>query len=344
MNAPTVRWAVVGTGAVSRSVVPDFALCEGAHVTLVQSRDPLNAAAFAADFGIPRSTSDYAAVVDDDSVDAVYLATPFATHHAMTLKALTAGKHVLVEKPMATTATEVAELFDAAARNSVFLMEGMWMKFSPVYRRLHHQIATGVIGEPRNLRAAFSFPFPRDGGSRWDIKRSGSTLLDQGIYPVTLAHSVFGLPTAIQASGTVREDGVDLAEHFTLEFGGGRFAQCASGMTEFSDPSAAVSGERGWISIPAPFWAGTSLVTHAGSSETLFRNPPHESLPHEGHGYVPMLRAATRAIQEGLGEHPTHPARDTLEVFSILDEIRRRIAEAEHDPQASTSRSKEDQS
>lgn len=322
MSKSVVNWAVVGTGGISHSVVPDFRQCDGAHVSLVHSRDPEKATAFARKYGIPRATANYFEVVEDPTVDAVYIATPIATHHQLVMAALTAGKHVLVEKPMAMTASEVDELFDAAQAHGVFLMEGMWMKFNPAFRRLHDEIRKGTIGEPRNIRAAFAFPFPEDGGSRWDIDRSGSTLLDQGIYPVTLAYSVFGLPTTIRAEGSVRADGVDLSQHFTMEFDDGRFAQCVSGMTEFSDSSAAVGGKHGWIALPAPFWSTTNLEIHAGQSYESIFEPPRTSLPKEGNGYVPMLREVNEAILSGATQHPVHTRRDTVDVFTVLDRIR----------------------
>ena len=319
------RWAVVGTGTISESVVPDLMSCPGAEVGLVHSRDGAKAARFADRFGVPSSTADYEAVLADDSIDAVYLATPFATHHAMARAALVAGKHVLVEKPMAMDAAEVADLFAVAAVQRRFLMEAMWMKFSPAFRRLHAEIAAGTIGEPRNLRAGFALPFPDDGGSRWDVTRSGGSLLDQGIYPVTLAHSVFGAPSTVHAGGTVRPDGLDLAEHVTLEFDNGRFAQLVSGMTEFADCSAAVGGTSGWLTLTAPFWATTDVEVHAGSFRKIFRSP--ELIEHErqGNGYVPMLPAVVEAIDAGLLQHPAHTADDTVAVFSTLDAVMARI-------------------
>lgn len=318
-----LNWAIIGTGTISRSVVPDFRLCDGVQLSVVYSRDPSKAAHFAAEFEIPRSTADYKEVLADPSIDALYIATPFATHHRMTMDALNAGKHVLVEKPMAWSSVEVAELFEAAASKGVFLMEAMWLKFNRAFERLHDEIRQGTIGEPRNMRAAFSAPHADDDGSRWDINRSGSTLLDQGIYPVTLAHSIFGPPMSVHAVGTVRPDGVDLGEHFTLEFDNGRFAQCVSGMTEFSDPSAAVSGTKGWISVPAPFWSMTEMEIIAPSAEGYGKSNP--TVPAEGNGYVPMLREVNSAILRGDTQHPAHAAKDTLEVFATLDEIRRQI-------------------
>lgn len=322
MQRGPLRWAIVGTGTISGSVVPDLASCADVAVVTVQSRDATKAARFAQEFAIPASTGDYAAVLGDDTIDAVYLATPFATHHDMARRALLAGKHVLVEKPMAMNAAEVADLFAIAKQEQRFVMEAMWMKFNPAFRRLQKEIAGGRIGEVRSMRAAFSMPMPQGGGSRWDLARSGGALLDQGIYPVTLAHAFLGTPESVHAAGTTRQDGLDLAQHFTLEFGGGSFAQGASGMTEFSDLSASVHGTKGWIVLPTPFWSTTSLEIHADDLRTVMSDPARVDLPREGNGYVPMLREVTEAIRAGLLEHPVHPASDTISTFQTLDEIR----------------------
>lgn len=318
----TLRWGVVGTGRISTSVVADLAECAGTEIRSVHSRDSTKAAAFARQFGIPRSTDDYDVLLQDEEIDVVYIATPFATHHAMTRQALLAGKHVLVEKPMAMSAHEVADLFQLAADRDLFLMEGMWMKFNPAFIQLQEEVAAGRIGEPRSVRAMFGMPFPKDDGSRWDLARSGSTLLDQGIYPVTLAHVIFGEPESIYAAGTVRDDGLDLAGHFTLEYSGGRFAQCAASTEEFADLSGSVSGTKGWMVLPGPFWATTSLQMHAGSWQSIIHNPVALDLDREGNGYIPMLRAVSEAIATGLTQHPWHTAADTVAVFHTLDKIR----------------------
>lgn len=321
------RWAAIGTGTISRSVVPDLQGCEGVELVIVQSRDGEKAARFAEEFGIPASTDDYDAVLADPTIDAIYLATPFATHHAMTRAAILAGKHVLVEKPMTMNAVEGAELFALAAEHGVFVMEAMWMKFSPVFVRLQEEIAQGTIGEPRNLRASFGIPFPeRDDttgvtSSKWDVARSGGALLDQGIYPITLAHTVFGEPVGVHAAGTVRADGLDVAEHFTLEYADGRYAQCASSMSEFAELTASVGGERGWLTLTPPFWATTDLEIHAGGMRQIFREPDVATFAREGSGYVPMLRAVIAAIAEGAIEHPVHTAADTIAVLRTIDDI-----------------------
>lgn len=319
------RWGIVGAGAISRTVVADLQSCAGAEVVAIQSRDAEKAARFAAEFGISTSTGSLDELLADASIDAVYIATPFATHHAIARQAILARKHVLVEKPMAMNASEVEDLFALAAEQERFLMEAMWMKFNPAFRRLHAEIAAGRIGTPRAVRASFGIPQPIEMASRWDVTRSGGSLLDQGIYPVTLAYSVFGTPVAVHAAGEMRADGLDLAEHFTLEFEDGRFAQCASSMNTFYDLSAAVSGTSGWIVMPEPFWARTTLRLHVDDWKAIIQEPLLAEYEQEGNGYVPMLREVVEAIGEGATQHSVHPASHTIAVFRILDEIRAQL-------------------
>jgi len=320
-----IRWAAVGTGTISHSVVPDLQTVDGNEVVLVHSRDAAKAAAFAEQYGIPRSTGDYEAAISDPEVDAVYLATPFATHHELARRALLAGKHVLVEKPMAMTAAEVEDLLRVARERGVFLMEAMWMKFNPAYRRLHEEIAAGTIGEVRSVRATFSIPFPDDGGGRWDLARSGGAFLDQGIYPITLAHDVLGEPEEVTARGLVRDDGLDLSTHFTLDYADGRFAQGAASMVEFGELTASVAGTRGWITLAPPFWARTILTIHAGDFRRIFAEPEQVEYPREGNGYVPMLREVAQAIGDGVLEHPVHPEAATVAAFRTIDDILARV-------------------
>jgi predicted dehydrogenase len=162
-------------------------------------------------------------------------------------------------------------------------------------------------------------PFPRDNSSRW--LPGGSALLDQGIYPVTLAHMLLGAPSSVSAAGVVREDGVDLSENFTLNYPDGRFAQGASSMVEYLDMSAAVSGTTGWITIDTGFWFASQMTLHRFTPEEGKTTETKET-QREGHGYVPMLREVTAAIRDGEHEHPLHTMAEAARVFDTLDHIR----------------------
>jgi predicted dehydrogenase len=145
-------------------------------------------------------------------------------------------------------------------------------------------------------------------------------LLNQGIYSVTISHMLLGQPSRVEAAGQMRADGVDLSGHFTLEYPDGRFAHGASSMVEFLDQSASVGGTLGWISIDAFFWFASTLTVHRYGASG-YTATPHQ-VATEGNGYVPMLRAVTEAIADGLREHPLHTLDETARIFDSLDEIR----------------------
>ncbi|WP_084079550.1 Gfo/Idh/MocA family protein [Demequina sp. NBRC 110057] len=312
------RWGIIGTGDISARVLADLKRTPGAEVTAVWGRDEARTQAFAAAHGIEASTVDREAVFARDDVDIVYIATPAHTHRDIAVVALEAGKDVLVEKPMATSAREVQDIFEAAARADRFAMEAMWMRFNPLHVDVRQRVESGEIGTPSSVRASFGTPFfPRPRVQR--PEQGGSSLLDRGIYAVTLAHWFLGEPNAVHAQATF-VDGVDVRGHATLEHERG-FSQISWSSMEFLDLSAAVAGERGWISIDPMFWAGSSAKVHAGSMERIFQSPGPVSHPRVGNGYGPMLASVEDALAAGLRQHPAHDGETTVAVARTLDMI-----------------------
>ncbi len=326
MNAPQhpVRWGIAGTGSISQQMAADFALTGNSQTIAVSSRNVETAGAFAETFGIALPYGRYDDLLADGTVEAVYIGTPHATHYEMAKRTMEAGKHVLCEKPVTLNSDELADLLAAAKAAGVFFMEAMWMKFNPTFVSLRELLDSGEIGEVRSVRAAFGLPFPHDDSSRWKAELFGSTLLDQGIYPITLAEMLLGSPDEARARGVVRPDGVDLTEHITFDYTDGRFAQLAASMVEFIDLSASINGTRGWVTIPGPFWPASEYTVHRPSADD-FRAERRVQFERHGNGYVPMLRAVSTAIRDGLTEHPLHTWDDSARVFAILDEVSRQI-------------------
>lgn len=326
MSRAEVNWAIIGTGFLSQSIAADLGLTLGAHRHAVCSRDRERGRAFAEAHGFTVAYEAVPQLLADPTVDAVYIATPHATHAAIAIAALESGKHVLVEKPLAVDAAQARRIADAAAAEGRFAMEAMWMRFNPAYRDLVTDARAGMVGAVGSVRASFGLPFGPPESARWSAERASSTLLDQGIYPVTLALDVLGRPSRIHATGRIREDGVDLTEHITFEYDDGRFAQLSASMVEYIEPTASISGTEGWMTVPAPFWAADEFTTFSGPIARALT----ESLPtrHErrGNGYVPMLDAVTRAIGEGLTEHPLHPLADSIATLEVLDAVRKAMS------------------
>lgn len=325
-------WGVVGTGTVARSFAEDLTPATGSRRHVIVSRDAERARRFAEDLSFASASDSLQEALADPALDAVYIGTPHATHGGIALDALRAGKHVLVEKPIGLSRADAELLHEEASARGLFLMEGMWLKFNPHFQRLLEQAAAGAIGDPRSLRASFGIPFPTDTGSRWSAALGGSTLLDQGIYPITLALALFGAPLEVIARGRMRPDGVDLAVHVTLEFAGGRYAQLAASMVDFCELSATVCGTTGWMTLPTPFWAPTRLLTHAGEDRAAFERGVEWSTPLVGNGFTPMIEHVTAAVRDGATGSDIHPMSDALKVFAVMDEVRTQLRNGQDRP------------
>lgn len=314
-----MRWGIIGTGDISDRVVSDL-IATGGEISAVWGRTVPRVEAFAARHGIGTATAFRASLFERADVDIVYVATPAHTHADITREALDAGKHVLVEKPITTSAADAEDLFARARDAGLFLMEAMWMRFNPLHVEVIDRVASGELGVVSGVRASFGTPFqPRPG--RTLPQDGGSILRDRGIYPVTLAHWFLGAPTEVIAHADIA-DGVDVAGRADFGYAdAGAFAQLAWSGTRFLDLSAAVSGERGWITLEPMFWAGTRARVHAGSAERIFADPELVHHPREGNGYGPMLRAVTAAVADGVREHPWHDAATTIAIARSLDRV-----------------------
>ena len=303
----------------------DLRLVSNVEVVAVSSRRQGTADAFAAAEGIERAYGDYAAMLGDPDVDVVYLCTPVGAHHAMASEAIAAGKHVLVEKAMTVDADQARDLAKQAEAAGVFLMEAMWMKFNPMIGTLQKRLADGAVGDVHWVQAGFGFAVPREPASRfWSAAQGGGALLDLGIYPITLTHLFMGAPETITVQGSIEPDGVDTNAMVTLA-GAGVRAQLSTSIEHAVTPRASIAGTVGFVELDMPFWmSGGFTVWPEGARPG--GTPPYDVREKiEGTGYVPMFRAVSQAILDGLTESPVHPLSATVEILDVIDEVRRQL-------------------
>ena len=207
LGAMTLRWGFLGPGRIAATVAADLALLEDATPLAVAGRDLGRAREFAAANGFERAYGSYAEMLADPDVDAVYVATPHAQHHAVTSTVLAAGKPVLVEKAFTCTLAAATDLVEQARAAGVFVMEAMWTRFVPNVVRLRELIADGAVGEVRQVHADLGLVGPQDPGNRlWDPAQGGGAMLDLGVYPVSFAQMVLGAPVSPKAGGVLRRE------------------------------------------------------------------------------------------------------------------------------------------
>ncbi|TXK19386.1 Gfo/Idh/MocA family protein [Homoserinibacter sp. GY 40078] len=316
----TRRAGMIGTGWMGEAIAADFRLA-GWDLVAVAGRDAARTAHFASEHGIARAVG-----VDEllrmDDLDLVYIATTHDSHLALAKAALEHGHAVLVEKAFTVDAAEAEELVSLARERGLFLMEAMWMRFTPALRTTQSLIADGAIGDPRTVLASFGFALPPGPHRLRDKARGGGSLLDQGVYPLALADVVFGEPSTVNATGSqIDADGTDVGVDtelgMLLGYPGGQQAVLATSIRADLPFDASIGGYGGRIDLEGAFWGSESILVRRAGAE-----PERIELPHEGRGYTPMLRATAEALEDGLTEHPLCDLAATLRVMRTADLVR----------------------
>lgn len=207
----TTGWGILSTGHMASVFAADLALLgDEATLVAVGSRDLVKAEAFARDHGFARGYGSYAEVAADPEVDAVYVGSTHNDHHASTRLCLEAGKAVLVEKPMAINTREAEEMVALARERGVFLMEAMWMRTSPLIRKVAEIVASGELGAIRHVSATFGFAFDGPDNHRLlDPDQAGGVIWDAGVYPIHGVNLILGEPDQVIGYGSHSSTGVD---------------------------------------------------------------------------------------------------------------------------------------
>jgi predicted dehydrogenase len=193
-----LRIGVLGAARIAAVAIVDPAHTTGDRLVAIAARDRRRAEAFAATHGVERVLDTYVDVAADPEVEVVYNPLANGLHGPWNLAAIASGKHVLTEKPSASNAKEAREVRDAATAAGVTLLEGFHYLYHPVTRRLHELLATGELGELRQVEVDLVIPAPADDDPRWSLGLAGGALMDLGCYSLH-AHLRDGLPLPIDA-------------------------------------------------------------------------------------------------------------------------------------------------
>ena len=314
----TIRWGILGTGKIAHLFAEDLVLLPDADLAAVASRSASRAEAFGEAFGIPHRHASYDALATDDTIDIVYIATPHTTHADNTLRCLRAGRAVLCEKPFALNESEARQMVNAARTHECFLMEALWTRFLPIMRDVDRLLDDGAIGPPQWLQADIGAHFPFDPEHRvYDPALGGGALLDLGVYPVMLAHHLWGAPNSITTTAVMGHTGVDEQDAIIFQYADGRQATLAATLRTDGARLATIGGPEGQIQIHRPWWKGTHLtLTHADkSTETIAK-------PYEGNGYQFEAAHVMACLRESRRESPVMPLGDSLQIMHTLDTIR----------------------
>jgi predicted dehydrogenase len=316
-----IRWGIAGPGDIATRFAEGMRDVAGGEVVAVGSRSADRAAAFAERFGIPRAVGSYEALADDPDVDVVYVATPHTRHAADTLLFLSAGKHVLCEKPFALNASQANEMVEAAAQQQLFVMEAMWSRFLPAYRTLRELLDEQRLGEPLLVESSFGWRTPEviPTERHFDLAQGGGALLDLGVYTVNLSQFVLGPVESVVARGHVGPTGVDEHVAAVLQHSGDRLGVVQAAIRTPLTCTARIACTGGVIDIPAFMHCPDHLVVRTPAGESRLDGA------WEGEGLRFQVEEVHRCLAAGLLESPVMPWRETIGIAEVLDSIRAQV-------------------
>ena len=325
-SAPARRWGILAPGGIARAFAYAVRTHTGQQLVAAGSRSWQRAQAFADEFEIPRAYGSYQELVDDPEVDIVYVSSPHSEHRDHALLAISAGKHVLVEKAFTQNAAQAKEVFDAAAAAGVVALEAMWSRYLPHYDVIRQLLADGALGDLVTVTADHGQYFDFDPNFRlFNPQLAGGALLDLGIYPISFASFVQGPPTAVQATGTLAATGVDGQVSAVLTNAAGLHALVNTTLFAKSPTVASITGTQARIEIPGDFYMPQpiTLIDRDGERRVWDANPVPR---HEGLAYEAAELA--RVVSEGRPGSDLLPAAETLAILETIDEIRRQVGAA----------------
>jgi len=314
-----IRWGIAGTGRMAAAMASVIDATADGEVCAVGSATPGRAGQFAAEHGVDRAHDSLLDVARDEQIDALYVAGTNDTHHQVTLAALASGTPVLCEKPLTLDRGRAAEMVAASTDGGVFLMEAMWMAFQPWMPLVRGIIAGGAIGEITNIQVDFGFPHQAEPDGRlMSPALGGGSLLDIGIYPLTLIHMFAGVPDHFETVAVPAATGVDLQAAVIGTHPGGVLSAATSSLEADTTLEAVIAGRGGRIRMQSPFHQATVVTVEQAGSVVARHEVPDE-------GYVRQVEEVHRCIGSGLMESPVRPHADTLAVMGWMDDIRSRI-------------------
>ncbi|HWT32506.1 MAG TPA: Gfo/Idh/MocA family oxidoreductase [Microbacterium sp.] len=317
-----LRWGILATGSIAGQMTADLRVA-GFPVVAVGSRSIRSAQAFAQTHGIPRAHGSYEELVADPEVDAVYVATPHPMHAENALLALDAGKHVLVEKPLALNAAQARRIADRAAERGLVALEAMWTRWLPHMVRIRELVRSGALGELRTLQADHGQQLSADPAGRLlNPALGGGALLDLGVYPLSFAWDILGAADRVLALASPAVTGVDATTSVLLGYPGGAQATLQCGLNAASPVTASIVGTRARIEIDSWWFAPTTFRLLEGEDTVL---EEFDGRVPAGSGRQFQALELERLAASGATAGDILPPDESVAILGVLDEVRRQI-------------------
>ncbi len=314
-----MRLGIIGASGISdKAVIEPARVVDEVQLAGIAARDPARAEAVAARAGIERVYPNYADLIADSSLDAVYIPLANSLHAEWAIAALEAGRHVLCEKPLTSNAPQAETVVRTAQRCRRVAVEAFHWRYHPVAQRMLE--LSGQIGRLQRVEAHFNANIPSD-NIRFNMELAGGSFMDLGCYCVHMVRAVAGLePEVLRAQAVEGPPGIDLSMQAELSFPGGLSAVVSSSMVaeEAVWPTSMTFrawGEAGQLEVLNP------MAPQFGHrlSATLADGTTVDEVLDLRASYEFQLRAFCRAVAGE--EQPLTGGQDAIDNMRVIDAV-----------------------
>lgn len=328
-----IRWGIIGPGTIARTFAGGVAHSRTGRLVAIASRNPQKPG-LAENFPGARIVEGYEALLADPEVDAVYIATPHTGHAEWAIRAVRAGKHVLVEKPIALSAFEAEAIYHEARKAGVFAGEAFMYRLHPQTEKLVELVKSGAIGTVRIIRSSFGFSMGsfRPEHRLFANETAGGGILDVGGYPVSMVRLIAGAtegkpflePEKVSGVAHLGQSGVDEWASAVLKFPNGIIAEVSCSIMAQQDNVLRIIGSEGRIEVK-DFWFASGREGGVGKIE-IFKGGNQETVEVEEERWLYSFEAdaAGDAIRAGEKEFrwPGMSWADSTGNLRVLDQWR----------------------
>ncbi len=269
-------YGILSTSSIAPRFIAGVRACGKGQIVALSSRSLSKAQEKAALWEIPTAYGSHEQLLQDESVNIVYISNVNSQHYSWAKKALLAGKHVICEKPCTTSSAQTAELYDLAKEKGLFFMEAQKMLFLPAVLEAKKRLST--LGKVTMIELSHSFPGSYNGWM-FDKEAGGGPLLSSGIYATELISWLFG-PIA-QISGIANmEKGVEWQYILTGQTESGVLFCAKNSTRSILDNTCRIFGEKGYIELPN-YWKAQKVIFHIDGKEEILEFPCQYELSYE---------------------------------------------------------------
>lgn len=309
----TVNWGFLGAGWIAnRATAPAVRAANNAQLFGVASRDRARSAKFE-----PQNVYDsYQQLLDDPQIEVVYISLANHQHLEWVTRSLEAGKHVLCEKPLGLNAIEVQKMIECAQRCNRLLVEAVWTRWHPRFKRIAEVVASGEIGELSNIESQFTFKSEMTENYRLDPALGGGALLDIGCYQINAWVALTNGAKDLKINTVERKLGptkIDLTTDVKATINNQIEAHFISSFDFDAPQKLKIDGRSG------------SIATESGESFSTWREPSSLRVNdrieqfYSVDAFVEMIQQVSEQVANNSGW--VMPLTDSLRVAQILDQI-----------------------